>query len=106
MVEAAVPPFAAMPNLQAGEGKRPTLAMSGLSCVLDSYARVTVDNHLPQHSDNYPGVDCILQRSYSCLAGRLCELSPTHSAQSAELPFIYDGMSYLNLTLRITKLND
>ena len=57
MVEAAVPPFAAMPNLQAGEGKRPTLAMSGLSCVLDSYARVTVDNHLPQHSDNYPGVE-------------------------------------------------
>jgi hypothetical protein len=42
LVETAVPPFAAMPNLQAGEGKRPTLAMSGfsLACLNKATCRV------------------------------------------------------------------
>jgi hypothetical protein len=93
-----------MPNLQAGEGKRPTPAMSvSLLCVGYSYARVMVGKHLPEHSDDRPEIDRLLQQELL-----LFRRTTFHRVTEPSLHnllswwFIYDGILVFKSNLRKT----
>jgi hypothetical protein len=64
LVETVASSLAAVPDLQAGEGKTPTLAMSSFpfACLNKAYIRLRVGNHLPEYSDDDPEVECLLQQ--------------------------------------------